>query len=200
MEKLERPKNIHHQAFLCRDAEQTRWFYEDIMGFKLVAALDFESSPGSGEPLEYMHLFFEMGNGDHVAFFDIPDEVNEEKFNYKNGFDQHIAFEVDTLEELNSWKQYLNKEIGWVSDPIDHGFVHSIYFYDPNGLALEITCRDKKYDQIMEKDGDEAHKNLEQWTERTRSKKESRVGTEKLNEREVDTKELFKRLKISGAL
>jgi hypothetical protein len=87
-----------------------------------------------------------------------------------------------------------------VSDPIDHGFVHSIYFYDPNGLALEITCRDKKYDQIMEKDGDEAHKNLKQWTERTRSKKESRVGTEKLNEREVDTKELFKRLKISGAL
>jgi hypothetical protein len=52
----------------------------------------------------------------------------------------------------------------------------------------------------MEKDGDEAHKNLKQWTERTRSKKESRVGTEKLNEREVDTKELFKRLKISGAL
>ena len=68
MEKLDRPNNIHHQAFLCRDAEQTRWFYEDVMGFKLVAALDFESSPGSGEPLEYMHLFFEMGNGDHVAF------------------------------------------------------------------------------------------------------------------------------------
>ena len=76
MEKLERPNNIHHQAFLCRDAEQTRWFYEDVMGFKLVAALDFESSPGFGEPLEYMHLFFEMGNGDHVAFFDIPDDAD----------------------------------------------------------------------------------------------------------------------------
>ena len=200
MEKLERPKNIHHQAFLCRDAEQTRWFYEDVMGFKLVAALDFESSPGSGEPLEYMHLFFEMGNGDHVAFFDIPDEVDEEKFNYKKGFDQHIAFEVDSLEELDAWKEYLTKEIGWVSDPIDHDFVHSIYFYDPNGLALEITCRDKEYDQIMEKDTKDAHKILKQWTERTRSKKESRVGSEKLNERTVDTKELFKRLKISGAI
>ena len=200
MEKLERPKNIHHQAFLCRDAEQTRWFYEDVMGFKLVAALDFESSPGSGEPLEYMHLFFEMGNGDHVAFFDIPDEVDEEKFNYKKGIDQHIAFEVDSLEELDDWKEYLTKEIGWVSDPIDHDFVHSIYFYDPNGLALEITCRDKDYDQIMEKDTKEAHKILKQWTERTRPKKESRVGSEKLNERTVDTKELFKRLKISGAI
>ncbi len=56
MKKLKSPNNIHHLAFLCRDAEQTRWFYEDVMGFKLVAALDFESSPGSGEPLEYMHL------------------------------------------------------------------------------------------------------------------------------------------------
>ena len=165
-----------------------------------MAALNFESSPGSGELLEPMHLFFEMGNGDHVAFFDIPDEVDEEKFNYKKGFDQHIAFEVDSLEELDAWKEYLTKEISWVSDPIDHDFVHSIYFYDPNGLALEITCRDKEYDQIMEKDTKEAHKILKQWTERTRSKKELRIGSEKLNERTVDTKELFKRLKISGAI
>ena len=77
---------------------------------------------------------------------------------------------------------------------------HSIYFYDPNGLALEITCRDKEYDQIMAKDTEVAHKVLKQWTERTRPKKESRVGSEKLNERTVDTKELFKRLKISGAI
>ena len=101
---------------------------------------------------------------------------------------------------MDAWKEYLNKEIGWVSDPIDHGFVHSIYFYDPNGLALEITCRDKEYDQIMAKDTEVAHKVLKQWTERTRPKKESRVGSEKLNERTVDTKELFKRLKISGAI
>ena len=168
MEKLERPNNIHHQAFLCRDAEQTRWFYEDVMGFKLVAALDFESSPGSGEPLEYMHLFFEMGNGDHVAFFDIPDDADEKKFEYTNGFDQHIAFEVDSLEELEAWKEHLNKTIGWASDPINHEFVHSIYFFDPNGLALEITCRDKNYAQIMEKDNKEAHENLKKWTEKTR--------------------------------
>ena len=190
--------NVHHLAFRCRDAEQTRWFYEDVMGFKLVAALDFESSPGSGEPLEYMHLFFEMGNGDHVAFFDIPDEADEEKFKYINGFDQHIAFEVDSLEELEKWKKHLNKEIGWASDPIDHDFVHSIYFYDPNGLALEITCRDKNYTQIMEKDRKEAHTNLKRWTEKTRSKKESKVGSHKLDERTLEFKEFMKRLKISG--
>ncbi len=95
MEKLQRPNNIHHQAFLCRDAEQTRWFYEDIMGFKLVAALDFESSPGSGEPLEYMHLFFEMGNGDHIAFFDIPDDVGEEKFEIFKSLTQESSLSVN---------------------------------------------------------------------------------------------------------
>ena len=52
-----------------------------------------------------MHVFFEMGNGDHVAFFDIPDEADEEKFKYINGFDQHIAFEVDSLEDLENWKK-----------------------------------------------------------------------------------------------
>ena len=198
MEKLQRPNNIHHQAFLCRDAEQTRWFYEDIMRFKLVAALDFESSPGSGEPLEYMHLFFEMGNGDHIAFFDIPDDVDEEKFGYTSGFDQHIAFEVDTLEELESWKKHLNDKLGWASDPIDHDFVHSIYFYDPNGLALEITCRDKNYTKIMKEDQSKAHNNLKLWTEKTREKKESKVGSEKLQERGLDRRELIKRLKVSG--
>ena len=198
MEKLQRPNNIHHQAFLCRDAEQTRWFYEDIMGFKLVAALDFESSPGSGEPLEYMHLFFEMGNGDHIAFFDIPDDVDEEKFGYTSGFDQHTAFEVNTLEELESWKKHLNDKLGWASDPIDHDFVHSIYFYDPNGLALEITCRDENYEKIMKEDQRKAHNNLKLWTEKTREKKESKVGSEKLQERGLDRKELIKRLKVSG--
>ena len=198
MEKLQRPNNIHHQAFLCRDAEQTRWFYEDIMGFKLVAALDFESSPGSGEPLEYMHLFFEMGNGDHIAFFDIPDDVGEEKFGYTSGFDQHIAFEVETLEDLDNWKNHLNDKVGWASEPINHGFVHSIYFYDPNGLALEITCRDKNYAKIMKEDQSKAHNNLKLWTEKTREKKESKVGSEKLQERGLDRKELIKRLKVSG--
>jgi len=198
VEKLQRPKNIHHLAYLCRDAEQTRWFYEDIMGFKLVAALDFESTPGSGEPLEYMHLFFEMGNGDHIAFFDIPDNVDEEKFGYTSGFDQHIAFEVDTLEELESWKNHLNGKLGWASDPIDHDFVHSIYFYDPNGLALEITCRDKNYEKIMKEDQRKAHRNLKLWTEKTREKKESKVGSDKLGERGLDRKELIKRLKASG--
>ena len=92
----------------------------------------------------------------------------------------------------------MNEKVGWASDPIDHEFVHSIYFYDPNGLALEITCRDKNYEKIMKEDERKAHNNLKIWTEKTRSKKESRVGSDKIDERGLDRKELIKRLKISG--
>jgi len=200
MQKLSCPKNIHHLAFLCRDAEQTRWFYEEVMGFKLVAALDFESSPGSGEPLEYMHLFFEMGNGDHIAFFDIPDDLQESDFNLESGFKKHVAFEASSMEELNRWKDHLNKEIGNVSDPINHEFVHSIYFYDPNGINLEITCRDKSYENIMKKDSLEAHDNIENWTKKTRLKKESKTSLEMLNERKVETKDFIKRLQSSNII
>ena len=113
MEKLERPNNIHHQAFLCRDAEQTRRLFEEVIGVNLVAALDFDSSPGYGSPVEYMHLFFEMGNGDHVAFFDIPDDADEKKFEYTNGFDQHIAFEVESalIDLANSTGANLTNEV-----------------------------------------------------------------------------------------
>ena len=104
---------------------------------------------------------------------------------------------VNILKTKNE-KQHLNKKIGWASEPIDHNFVHSIYFYDPNGLALEITCRDKDYNEIMDKDKKVAHENLKQWTEKTRLKKESKVGSEKLDERALDKREFIKRLKISG--
>ena len=50
--------NMHHTAYRCRDAEQTRWFYEDVLGFKLAAAMVFDEEPGSPVKREYMHLFF----------------------------------------------------------------------------------------------------------------------------------------------
>ena len=52
-------KNVHHVAFRCRDAEQTRWFYEDILGLKLAAAMSFDHLSGTDKKIEYMHIFFE---------------------------------------------------------------------------------------------------------------------------------------------
>lgn len=65
-------QHIHHVAYRCRDAEQTRWFWEDVMGFPLRMAMVFDDEPGSGRKIDYMHLFFEMGDNNFVAFFDSP--------------------------------------------------------------------------------------------------------------------------------
>ena len=72
-------KGVHHSAFRCRDAEETRKFYEDILGLPLKAALVFEEEPGSGRPIPYMHLFFELGDGNYVAFFDVPEGAHSGK-------------------------------------------------------------------------------------------------------------------------
>ena len=53
--------NVHHVAFRCRDAEQTRWFYEDILGLKLAAAMAFDNLSGTDKKIEYMHIFFGDG-------------------------------------------------------------------------------------------------------------------------------------------
>ena len=92
------------------------------------------------------------------------------------------------------------KHIGNVSTPINHEFVHSIYFYDPNGINLEITCKDKEYDRIMGEDTKNAHGNLKSWTERTRLKKEGRTDQKILDERKVATKDLVERLKSSNII
>lgn len=178
--------HIHHTAYRCRDAEQTRWFWEEVMGFPLAAAMVFDEEPGSNAKREYMHLFFQMGDSNFIAFFDVPDDVNEKMFIPKHGFDQHIAFEVDTMEELKAWRRHLKKMGRPCFGPIDHGFIHSLYMYDPNGIQVEITIKDARYDAILAEDTANAARVLKEWTARTRATKIERVGQDMLDLRGVD--------------
>ena len=76
--------NVHHVAFRCRDAEQTRWFYEDVLGLKLAAALSFDHLSGTDHKIEYMHIFFEMQDGNFIAFFDDPHNAPSDFFKDQN--------------------------------------------------------------------------------------------------------------------
>jgi hypothetical protein len=95
-------QSIHHVAFRCFDAEETRRFYEDIMGMELAAALVFDEAPGGGERLEYMHLFFRMGDENFIAFFDLPDHLGSQKFKSTSGFNRHIALKVRDHAEVEA--------------------------------------------------------------------------------------------------
>ena len=183
---LKRLHHVHHAAYRCRDAEQTRWFYEDVLGFPLSAAMVFDEEPGSNRKVEYMHLFFQMGDGNFVAFFDVPDDVTEKHFMPKHGFDLHLAFEVDSMEELKAWRRHLKSKGRPAFGPIDHGFIHSLYMYDPNGIQVEITVRDARYDEILAEDTANAHRILADWTAKTRAKKIERCGQDMVDMRGID--------------
>tara|TARA_Y100001936_G_scaffold9318_1_gene8410 strand:- start:1245 stop:1808 length:564 start_codon:yes stop_codon:yes gene_type:complete len=175
--------NVHHVAFRCRDAEQTRWFYEEVLGLKLAAALAFDHLSGTEKEMEYMHIFFEMKDGNYIAFFDDPHNAPSDFFKDMNGFDSHVAVEVSSMEEIENIKNKLSK-VGWDSFLIDHEFVHSLYIFDPNGIQLEFTCRDKDHDQILDDDAKKAHKAIEDWTKKTRKLKVETFGSEALDQRE----------------
>jgi len=178
--QLPKVKGVHHTAFRCRDAEETRHFYEDILGLKFAGGLSFESSPsGKGA---FMHLFFEMSDNNYIAFFDLPDTVDEKSYYPKDGMEEyHIAMELGSMEELQTMKQHLVDNNVPVYGPIDHDFCHSVYFYDPNGLNLEFTIRDKSHDEYMEHEQREIPRILGDWRKRMDPVRAERLkGTEDL--------------------
>jgi len=167
---------FHHIAYRCRDAEETRKFYCDLLGLKPAAALAFDKSPGTGKDRPFMHLFFEMGDGKFIAFFDEPASASDDVFRMKDGIeDYHFAFEVGSMAEVQTFILRLKEAKVPVFGPIDHHFCHSIYFFDPNGLACEITVRDAKHDEIMAAESDRAAQAIHEWTEKTRALKKARL-------------------------
>lgn len=153
--------SAHHVAYRCKDAEETRAFYEDLLGLPLAHVVRDKA----GES-EFLHLFFALEDGTFLAFFDVAEETSDDIWNMKDGLrDYHYAMEVKDHATMMAMADRLKEADVMVFGPIDHGFVHSIYFWDPNGVALEFTCRDEKYTQILETEGPAATAAVRQWSE-----------------------------------
>lgn len=180
---LKSMNNIHHAAYGCRDAEQTIWFYEEVLGLELAAAFSSEKAPGSEEETPFMHMFFKMGDGNFVAFFDAPEITEREWLARKHSFVMHLAFEVDDEESMLAWQAEINAKGKSCLGPVDHGFVKSVYMYDPNGIQVEITCKTNRYDELLEIEKQESRENIAQWTQRKRAMKEEKFGAVELDRR-----------------
>ena len=129
-------KGLHHSAYRCRDSEETRQFYEDFLGLPLVEALAIGETK-TGRTANVLHTFFQMDDGSCLAFFDVPDVPFD--FKDQHDFDLHIALTVDE-ETLHAMLEK-GKSLGIHTRGIaDHGFVHSIYFRDPNGYVVELAA------------------------------------------------------------
>ena len=130
-------KGLHHNAYRCRDAEQTRQFYEDFLGLPLSHAFEIGQTK-TGRSVQAIHIFFRMEDGSSLAFFEVPGMAFD--FKSQHDFDLHIALEVEypVLERMLAEGKKRGIETRGVSD---HGSIHSIYFRDPNGYVIELTAK-----------------------------------------------------------
>lgn len=129
-------RGLHHAAYRCRDSEETRAFYEDFLGLPLVEAFPINTT-ATGRDANVLHTFYQMADGSCLAFFEAPEEPFE--FKSQHDFDLHIALAVDyaTLERMFEKGKAAGLDTRGISD---HGFVHSIYFRDPNGYVIELAA------------------------------------------------------------
>jgi catechol 2,3-dioxygenase-like lactoylglutathione lyase family enzyme len=155
---------LHHFAWRCRDAEATRHFYEDILGLPLVHVIRKDNVPSTGEYCPYVHIFFRMCDGSHIAFFDLGDDVAAEPSPNTPAWVNHIALRVADRESLYSMRERLLASGVEVVGVTDHdGYIESIYFFDPNGIRLELTT-EVAPPEVVTGYAREAHGALAAWT------------------------------------
>lgn len=139
-------KGLHHNAYRCRDSEETRRFYEDFLGLPLAQAFEIRETK-SGRPTRTLHTFYRMDDGACLAFFEAPDMPFE--FKAQHDYDLHIALEVEPeqIERMLEKGRAAGIQTRGVSD---HGFIRSIYFRDPNGYVIELTAKAPGHDRAMD--------------------------------------------------
>lgn len=156
---------LHHVAYRARDAEETRHFYEDILGLPLYHIIQSDVVPSTGEYCPYTHFFFRLRDGSFIAFFDLGDDVAAEPSPNTPKWVQHIAFRVDSVDALQAMKERLQAHGIEVLGVTDHHIFHSIYFFDPNGVRLELSAQLADEFQMLQ-ESKTAHDRLREWTAR----------------------------------
>lgn len=127
---------INHLAMVTREMDMTIRFWRDLLHMRLVAGLGKRG---------YRHYFFEISEKDMIAFFEwdevekIPEKDHGVPVKGPLAFD-HISFGVENDDDLWEIKERLEAAGIWVSELIDHGFIHSIYAFDPNNIPIEFSA------------------------------------------------------------
>ena len=152
-------KGLHHNAYRCRDSEETRRFYEDFLGLPLAEAFEIKETK-SGRKTSVLHSFYQLDDGSYLAFFEAPDMPFE--FKAQHDFDLHIALEVgdEVLQPMLDKGKAAGIETRGISE---HGILRSIYFRDPNGYVIELTAKTPEHDAHMDPARNGARAKLDQW-------------------------------------
>ena len=162
MSKL--PARLHHTAYVTKDQEKTRQFYEDVIGLPLTATW-CETDMLFGKERTYVHTFYGIGDGGALAFFQFADPemyaLTQAKSPPKVGSHYHIALKVGdrTYDELKSRLDAAGEKFR----ETDHGYCKSIYTQSPDGMILEFTCDPPDVAEIDAMRRADAHSELARW-------------------------------------
>lgn len=155
------PRRLNHAAYVTWDTAATVAFYRDVMGMRLISYVTAEEVPSTGEKFPFLHTFFEMTDGSCIAFFEIAGLPKEQVDTPVPRWARHIALSVDSEEELMSAMHHLKEHDVEVLGPVDHeGIWTSLYFFDPNGIRLEITYQNRMF---TDEDSEIAYREVEAW-------------------------------------
>jgi catechol 2,3-dioxygenase-like lactoylglutathione lyase family enzyme len=156
---------LHHNAHVTKDMEAVRQFYEEVIGFPLVATW-CEKAELFGKERTYMHCFFDIGNGENLAFFQFADEDDAQEFGPElppSAF-RHLALKVD--KETQDGIRDRLADAGYQEPDtyiLDHGYCYSLYVKDPAELLIEFTVDDDNVEQINKDQLVKAHSELARW-------------------------------------
>ena len=159
------PTRLHHTAYLSKDLEATRAFYEDLVGLPLVATWS-ETDELFGALRVYCHCFFGMPDGSALAFFQFAEQSDQDLFDpalTPSPF-RHIALNVSAEDQAAIHQRLV--EASWKPEGtyvLEHGYCRSLYTEDPNGMLLEFTCDAPGAEKISADRTKDAHDTLKRW-------------------------------------
>ena len=133
-------KKIHHVAYRCKDAKETVEWYGKYLNMDFVLAIAENQVPSTKEPDPYMHVFLDAGAGNILAFFELPTKDEMGRDPNTPAWVQHLALQVDSVDDLMETKARLEADGINVVGPTDHTIFKSIYFFDPSGHRLELAA------------------------------------------------------------
>lgn len=159
------PRRLHHTAYVTRDQEKTRRFYEEVIGLPLLATW-CESDELFGKVRTYVHTFYGIGDGGALAFFQFADPKDQEEFGPSMPATpfHHIALCVDAKFQADIEARIAQAGIKPPATYVlEHGYCRSVYVTDPNGLILEFTLDHPDVEKIARTRRADAHQELKRW-------------------------------------
>ncbi len=132
-------QGLHHVAYRCKDAQATVEFYTQYLGLDYNMAVAENRVPSTQEFSPHIHIFFQMGDGSYLAFFELPESPEMALDRNTPDWVQHLALRVNDMETLERYKTRLTEGGIEVIGPVDHKICQSIYFFDPSGHRMELT-------------------------------------------------------------